>query len=114
MVAHIQFIKGIDEKVLPDVRLTRSRDGSTGTATFKFKNANILDKSLALNGEITGMYMIDQEGVLETRDVSAVFVKGKPRYVESIYIMKTPEAWNRFMRFMERYGESNGLSFTKA
>ena len=114
MTAHIQFIKGIDEKVLPDIRLTRSRDGSTGTATFRFKNANILDKSLGLNGEITGMYMIDTEGVLETRDVSACFVKGKPYAVESIYIMKSPEAWDRFMRFMERYGESNGLVFTKA
>ena len=34
MDAKIQFIKGLDEKVLPDVRLTRSRDGSTGTATI--------------------------------------------------------------------------------
>ena len=49
MTAHIQFIKGIDEKVLPEIRLTRSRDGSTGTATFRFKNANILDKSLAFS-----------------------------------------------------------------
>ena len=114
MVAHIQFIRGINEKVLPDIRLTRSRDGSTGTATFRFKNANILDKSLGLSGEITGMYMIDREGVLETRDVSARFVNGKPQIVESIYIMKSPEAWDRFMRFMERYGESNGLVFTKA
>jgi len=114
MSAYIQFIKGIDEKVLPDIRLTRSRDGSTGTATFCFKSANILDKSLALNGEITGMYMIDQEGILETRDVSACFVRGKPQAVESIYIMKSPEAWDRFMRFMKRYGESNSLIFTKA
>ena len=114
MIAHIQFIKGIDEKVLPDIRLTRSRDGSTGTATFRFKNANVLDKSLGLNGEITGMYMIDTEGVLETRDVSARFINGKPHAVESIYIMKTPEAWDRFMRFMKRYGESTGLVFTKA
>jgi photosystem II protein len=81
MTARIQFIKGIDEKVLPDVRLTRSRDGSTGTATFYFKNANILDKSLALSGEITGMYMIDKEGILETRDVSAQFINGKPQAV---------------------------------
>ena len=51
MTAHIQFIKGIDEKVLPDIRLTRSRDGSTGTATFRFKNANILDKSLNIGQE---------------------------------------------------------------
>ena len=47
MEAKIQFIKGLDEKVLPDVRLTRSRDGSTGTATFRFKNPNILDKNTA-------------------------------------------------------------------
>jgi photosystem II protein len=114
MTAYIQFIKGINEKILPDIRLTRSRDGSTGTATFRFKNSNILDKSLALNGEITGMYMIDKEGVLETRDINVNFVNGKPQAVESIYIMKSSQDWDRFMRFMERYGESNDLVFTKA
>ena len=114
MTDHIQFIKGINEKILPDIRLTRSRDGSTGTATFRFKNSNILDKSLALTGEITGMYMIDKEGVLETRDINVNFVNGKPQAIESIYIMKSSQDWDRFMRFMERYGESNGLVFTKA
>ena len=114
MEAKIQFIKGLDEKVLPDVRLTRSRDGSTGTATFRFKNPNILDKNTAKEWEITGMYLIDEEGTLETRDVNARFVNGKPEAIESIYIMKSPEAWDRFMRFMERYGETNGLVFTKA
>lgn len=114
MTAHIQFIKGINEKILPDIRLTRSRDGSTGTATFCFKNSNVLDKSLSLNGEITGMYMIDKEGVLETRDINVNFVNGKPQAVESIYIMKSSKDWDRFMRFMERYGKSNGLVFTKA
>ena len=62
-----------------------------------------MDKKLALNGEITGMYMIDGEGTLETRDVSCSFVKGKPQAVKSIYVMKTAEDWDRFMRFMERY-----------
>ena len=114
MEAKIQFIRGLSEKVLPDVRLTRSRDGSTGTATFVFKNPNILDKRTTKNGEITGMYLIDDEGTLETRNVSAKFINGKPEAIESIYIMKSPEAWDRFIRFMERYGETNGLVFTKA
>ena len=65
--AKIQFIRGLDERILPDVLLTRSRDGSTGTATFKFKNPNILDKKTSKQGEITGMYLIDQEGVIKTR-----------------------------------------------
>ena len=114
MKAKIQFIKGLDEVILPDVRLTRSRNGSTGTATFRFKNPNILDKNTAKQGEITGMYLIDVEGKLETRDVNARFINGRPEAIESIYIMKNSEAWDRFIRFMERYGETNGLVFTKA
>ena len=114
MKARIQFIKGFNEKVLPEVRLTRSRDGSTGTATFRFKNPSIFDKNTSKQGEVTGMYLIDQEGILETREINARFVNGKPQAIESIYIMKSPEAWDRFMRFMERYGQINGLVFTKA
>jgi photosystem II protein len=72
---------------LPDIRLTRSRDGSTGTATFRFTNPNILDNT-AKEGEITGMYLVDEEGTLETRDVNARFVNGRPEAIESIYIMK--------------------------
>lgn len=114
MKARIQFIKGLDETILPDVRLTRSRDGSTGTATFKFKNPTILAKNTVKEGEITGMYLIDEEGSLETCNVNACFMNGKPEIIESIYIMKNPESWDRFIRFMERYGETNGLVFTKA
>lgn len=114
MTAKIQFIKNIDEKVLPDIRLTRSRNGSTGTATFLFRHPDILKKNSTKKGEITGMYLIDNEGVLETRDVNAWFRDGKPEAIQSIYIMKNSESWNRFMRFMKRYGKTNGLVFTKA
>ena len=78
------FKSRLDEKVLPDVRLTRSRNGSTGTATFRFKNPTVLDKSTVKQGEITGMYLIDKEGMLETRDVNARFVNGKPQAIESV------------------------------
>ena len=114
MNVRIQFIKGSDEKVLPDVRLTRSRDGSTGTATFYFINPNILNKMTIKKGEIAGMYLIDKEGILETNDINAKFINGKPKTIESIYVMKNSEAWNRFMRFMKRFVKKNGLIFTKA
>jgi len=113
MTATIQFIKGVDEINTPNVKLTRSRDGSTGTATFLFENPSILEKSTSKEGEITGMYLVDNEGVLVTKDVNARFINGKPTSIEAVYIMKSPDAWDRFMRFMERYGEENGLTFTK-
>ena len=59
----IQFIFGINENVVPEIFLTRSLNGTTGTATFRFKNPNILDKSTAKEGEITGMYLVDEEGI---------------------------------------------------
>ena len=73
-----------------------------------------LDKISPKKGEITGMYLIDSEGVLETRDICAYFVNGKPDSLVSIYVMKSNQDWDRFMRFMQKYSEKNGLSFTKA
>ncbi len=111
-MAKIQFSKGITEEVIPDVRLTRSRDGSQGTATFYF------DKPKALDGtnteDITGMYMIDEEGEIVTREVKGKFVNGQPTALEAILLMKSPGEWDRFMRFMERYAQEHGLGFSQS
>ena len=111
--ASIQFVKGLAEQVVPDIKLTRARDGSSGTATFRFKNPNVFDASTANEGEVTGMFLIDDEGELTTTDVNAKFINGKPEAIESMVVLKTAEEWDRFMRFMDRYGEANGLAFNK-
>eukprot|EP00262_Sarcandra_glabra_P001944 TRINITY_DN12129_c2_g1_i1.p1 TRINITY_DN12129_c2_g1~~TRINITY_DN12129_c2_g1_i1.p1 ORF type:complete len:212 (-),score=27.45 TRINITY_DN12129_c2_g1_i1:106-654(-) len=108
----IQFIQGTDEQTIPDVRLTKSRDGTNGVATFIFEQPSVFDSSKEL-GDITGFYMIDEEGVLQSVDVNAKFVNGKPAKIEAKFIMRTPREWDRFMRFMERYSDENGLQFIK-
>lgn len=60
------------------------------------------------------MFMVDEEGTISTNDVNAKFSNGKPQSIESTYVMTSPYEWDRFMRFMERYGEANGLGFSKA
>ena len=114
MKATIQFIKGIDETTIPTVNITRSRDGSTGTATFTFDNANILYKNVSQNNEINGMFLIDKEGTLSTKDINAKFIDGKPTTIQAVYIIKSSESWDRFMRFMERYADENNLTFIRA
>mmetsp|Transcript_29496 Transcript_29496/g.62603 ORF Transcript_29496/g.62603 Transcript_29496/m.62603 type:complete len:150 (+) Transcript_29496:147-596(+) len=113
-LGEIQFVRGLEEKVIPDIKLTRAKDGSSGIATFKFANPNVFDASTASEGEITGMFLVDEEGEMTTSDVNANFVNGKPTSLESQMVMTSPEEWDRFMRFMERYGEANGLGFNKA
>jgi len=110
-MAKIQFSRGIDEKVVPEVRLTRSLSGETGTATFLFENPNALDNGS--NEEITGMYMIDEEGEIITREVKGKFINGKAEKIEAIHLMKSPDEWNRFMRFMERYAQENDMGLDK-
>lgn len=112
MTAYIQFARGVNEDSIPDVRLTRARDGSSGTATFRFDDPKIL--SSENTQEITGMYMVDEEGEIATQDVKGKFVNGQARAVEAVYYMRSPEEWDRFMRFMQRYAESHGLEFSKA
>jgi photosystem II protein len=111
-MAKIQFSKGIDEEVIPDVRLTRAKDGSNGTATFYFDKPKAF--STTSTDEITGMYMIDEEGEISTREVKAKFVNGQPAALEVLYLMKSVEEWERFLRFMERYAEENELGFSKS
>lgn len=110
-MAEIQFVKGVDEEIVPDIRLTRAPDGSTGRAMFYFDNPKIVQEG---NLEITGMYLVDEEGELATRDVSAKFVNGQPTAIEAVYPMRTAQEWDRFMRFMNRYAEDHGLGFNKA
>ena len=64
----IQFFKGVDEKVIPEIRLTKSKDGEAGQAFFRFNSPNAL---LSDNfKEIQGMYLIDEEGKITTREIN--------------------------------------------
>ncbi len=111
-MAQIQFFRGIDEEVVPDVRLTRSRSGNNGTATFYFDKPKAIDPTRT--DEIMGMYLIDEEGEIVTREVKGKFINGQAVALESVLVVKSTEDWDRFMRFMERYAESHGLGFSKA
>ena len=109
--AAIQFFRGIDEPVVPDIRLTRSRDGRTGQATFVFEQPQALAPETL--GDIGGMWMVDEEGEMVTREVNGKFVNGKPSALEATYTWKTEQDFERFMRFAQRYAEANGLGYSQ-
>ena len=111
MGASIQFFRGVDEPVVPDIRLTRSRDGRTGQALFVFEEPDALAPEAM--SDITGMFMVDEEGEMVTREVKARFVNGKAHALEATYTWKTPEDFERFMRFAQRYAAANDLGFAQ-
>ncbi len=111
-VATIQFFRGVDETVVPEIRLTRSRDGRTGQAFFVFEQPQAL--SMETMDEIMGMFLIDEEGELVTREVKARFVNGSPNALEATYTWLSEQDFERFMRFAQRYADSHGLGYTKS
>jgi photosystem II 13kDa protein len=110
MGAAIQFFRGVDEPVVPDIRLTRSRDGRTGQALFVFEEPQALAPETM--GDIAGMFMVDEEGELVTREVNARFVNGKASALEATFTWKSSSDFERFMRFAQRYAESHDLGFS--
>ncbi len=100
------------EDAVPDVALTRSRDGTTGTATFRFGSSRVLEiDDVWENGLLTGLWLRDEEGVLHTTDLTLVFERGEPKQLVAILVLKSREEWQRFIRFMKRYAELHELAF---
>ena len=109
--AAIQFFRGTDEPVVPDIRMTRSRDGRTGQATFVFEQPEALAPETL--GNIAGMWMVDEEGEMVTREVNGRFVNGKPFALEATYTWKSEVDFERFMRFAPRYADANGMGYSQ-
>ena len=63
----IQFFNGIDEKVVPQIRLTKSKSGHAGQAYFRFENPEALLSDDFK--EILGMFFLDEEGQITTREI---------------------------------------------
>lgn len=113
MTARIELARNIYEEAT-DVKITRSKDGATSTATFYFAEPTCMsDENQTSNNPILGMFMVDEEGELVTRNVNAKFINGRSAGIEAIYKMDGESEWERFMRFMNRYAESNGMGFSK-
>jgi photosystem II reaction center protein Psb28 len=85
--------------------------GNACAATLKFTQPSVFEADNSL-GEITGLYLTDEEGELTTVDVNAKFINGQPSAIEAKYVMRSTKEWDRFMRFMERYATENELGFS--
>ena len=109
-LAKIQFYDGINEPIVPEIRLTRSKMELL-VSIFLFEKPQAL--SSITSGEITGMRMIDDEGDLLTKEVKVKFVDGDPIFLEAVFIWKNTQDFDRFMRFANSYAKTNGLGYSE-
>ena len=111
-MAHIEFSRGVMEDAVPDIKVTRSRNLDGGKAIFYFEEPKALAQDST--DEITGMYLMDDEGEIVSRDVKGKFINGKPSAIEATLLMRSADEWDRFIRFMDKYAEEHGLGLQKS
>ncbi|MCR9073268.1 MAG: photosystem II reaction center protein Psb28 [Alphaproteobacteria bacterium] len=107
----IQFSKPIYEKRLPFIKLTKSKNGQTGTATFVFIHPFIFRNSLYSFTQINGIYLIWGKKEIISTDIEIIFRKGKPFLLKAIFIFKNSMEWFNFLSFMQFYANETGLFF---
>ena len=100
----IQFIKGMNEKDLPEIRLFRDNDGKKGHAVYKFSKPTTI--TLENFNSIQKMCMYDEEGELSTRKIDVSISENNIKEVKSTYNWKSENEFDRFMRFAQRYANS--------
>tara|TARA_Y100001968_G_C19453982_1_gene770846 strand:+ start:1002 stop:1355 length:354 start_codon:yes stop_codon:yes gene_type:complete len=109
--AAIQFFQGIDETVIPEIRLLKNKVGIVGQAIFTFQNPYVLTSENFK--DIQGMYLLDEEGQIIVREINVAVSKKNGQYtaIQAVYTWKNEFDFNRFMRFANRYAKYNGLSY---
>lgn len=113
MSIQIQFRDGIKEPTLPIIRLTKSINGKTGTATFVFINPETILTSNLNIAAINEMSLIWNSKKITTTDISIFFQEGKPFLIKVILIFKNSKEWFDFLNFMTCYSKETGLAFAE-
>jgi photosystem II protein len=113
MNVKIQFIDNIDENTIPIIKLTKSKNQKTGTASFLFIQPTIFKDINSSTFIIDHLTLILNKNKMLTKDVEIIFKNGKPFLIKAIFIFKNSKQWFEFLTFMNQYSKETGLSFSE-
>jgi photosystem II Psb28-2 protein len=111
----IQFFAGIDEE-LSNVSLRRNRTGKRIVLMIFEQLKAIEGLNSFTKQSLNYMHLTDEEGEINITPSSVQFVFGgaegdELQRVECKFEIEQDECWNRFMRFMHRYAQANGMAY---
>ena len=114
----IQFVSGFEEGTVPRrVKLTKSENGETGTATFLFFKPTVFslfsNVTIQSTSQIQGMDLLWDKKKITSKDIKIFFNNGKPMIIRTIFIFRDSKDWFNFLNFMSCYSKETGLSFTE-
>ncbi len=115
----IQFYDGISEQ-LSNVSLRRDRATGARLAILIFEQLKSIEQFNSFRNRFAGsLQLIDQEGTISIEPAGVKFIFGGPEgdeleRVECKLEIERDDYWERFMRFMHRYADANGMAYGDA
>ncbi|RUR74476.1 photosystem II reaction center protein Psb28 [Chlorogloeopsis fritschii PCC 9212] len=112
----IQFFAGIDEE-LSNVSLRRGRTSGKRSVLMTFNQLKAIEGFNSFTKQsLNSMRLTDEEGEISVTPSSVQFVFGgaegdELQRVEYKFEIERDDYWDRFMRFMHRYAEANGMAY---
>ena len=115
-IPSIQFFEGIYEE-LSNVSLRRNRNSGIRNVLMSFKSLKALEKFNSFTKKFSkSLMLIDEEGTISVEPSSVKFIFSGDEgddleRVDCQFEIEREDHWERFMRFMNRYAESNGMAY---
>lgn len=113
MPVSVQFIDGLNEE-LSEISLRKRQGSSAKIVVFKFDRVQAMEKGRSFVSKIDSMMLRDDEGEIKVypNGIKFMFVDDDNlSKAECSFEVDSDDAWNRVMRFMNRYGEAYGFEF---
>jgi photosystem II Psb28-2 protein len=112
----IEIFQGIAEE-LSNVSLRRNKNTGVRSVLMIFNSLNALNKFNSFTkGSSQNLRLIDSEGDITVQPSSMKIIFGgdegdELRRVECRFEIEQEDHWERFIRFMNRYAEANGMEY---
>jgi photosystem II Psb28-2 protein len=112
----IQFYEGILEAI-DNVSLRRNPDTGDRTVLLIFRQLRAIEQFQSFRSRFSkALKMVDEEGVITIEPSGMRFIFGGPEgddleRVECTLTIGRDDHWQRFMRFMHRYADANGMAY---
>lgn len=112
----IQFFAGVSEE-LSNVSLRGNPSSGKRIVLMTFNQLNALEKFNSFTKQsLNSMLLTDEEGEISVTPASTQFRFGgaegdELQRVECKFEIEQDDHWERFMRFMHRYADANGMAY---
>lgn len=112
----VEFFDGITEEI-SNVSLRRDQDTGARSVLLMFDQLKAIEQFQSFRSRFSkALKLTDSEGVITIEPTGVKFIFAGPegddlRQVECTLTIDREDYWERFMRFMHRYAEANGMAY---